>query len=475
KMPFSWDQLQKVAEDNTRTTAQKLEEERLKKEREKRIKQQKLATDKSVSEKLVQMINEKRHLEQQKEEQQRRQQIHDLKKRQSAKLSSSSSDLKKKTLPSVSNTTEKQSNRTVQNKQCNQTKQIITSNTSTTVTKTSQKRSSSMPNIPYELIMKLADLRANKQPIPKELSYVTKICKPNNDQKPAKNESVHSNQVSRPKSSTTAIGRTNGYKMPVSTSLKEHKTKTTSLKEHQTKTTSVSVSQLNTPLRSDNKQTTQNKQTAQKTSLTNTSTKNDRLITSKTNINTNGNFKRPVSTNNSSLNIHMDNGRSKSTTPTKMSTLNQTKTTTAVNKTPQLQQRSQIHPQKQQQQFLVKNNGINGRKEPAVSRKRPMYADSDDEEDDEMRDFIVDDDEDAEYQRELDATLKSVFKFDKKKYANMRLDDDDDIRMESSWNEMEKEEEYSRYVGLKEDIEDIMKEEAEKKLMKQKRMKMSKR
>ncbi|CAF3667585.1 unnamed protein product [Rotaria sp. Silwood1] len=85
-----------------------------------------------------------------------------------------------------------------------------------------------------------------------------------------------------------------------------------------------------------------------------------------------------------------------------------------------------------------------------------------------MRDFIVDDDNDeSDYERELQETLKKNFGFDKNKYHGRFLlddDDEDDLRnMESSFDRIEKEEEYSRRQGLQEDIEDILREEAEKK------------
>ncbi|CAF3965589.1 unnamed protein product, partial [Adineta steineri] len=85
-----------------------------------------------------------------------------------------------------------------------------------------------------------------------------------------------------------------------------------------------------------------------------------------------------------------------------------------------------------------------------------------------MRDFIVDDEDDDggfDYQKELHETLKTNFRFDTTKYRGRFLhDEEDDLRnMESSFDQIEKEEDFSRRQGLQEDIEDILREEAEKK------------
>ncbi|CAF1555098.1 unnamed protein product, partial [Adineta steineri] len=80
-------------------------------------------------------------------------------------------------------------------------------------------------------------------------------------------------------------------------------------------------------------------------------------------------------------------------------------------------------------------------------RKRPAFEDSDDEDDEEMRDFIVDDEDDDggfDYQKELHETLKTNFRFDTTKYRGRFLhDEEDDLRnMESSFDQIEKEEDF---------------------------------
>ncbi|CAF4641058.1 unnamed protein product [Rotaria socialis] len=83
-----------------------------------------------------------------------------------------------------------------------------------------------------------------------------------------------------------------------------------------------------------------------------------------------------------------------------------------------------------------------------------------------MRDFIVDDENDEyDYRKELQETLKTNFGFVKERYrAQFSDDDDDDLKdMESSYHRIEREEEISRRLGLKEDIDEVLREEAEKK------------
>ena len=115
-----------------------------------------------------------------------------------------------------------------------------------------------------------------------------------------------------------------------------------------------------------------------------------------------------------------------------------------------------------------------------LARKRPILDDSEDEDDGgtvivlfnwrfcsifflEMEDFIVDDDEDEgfDYRKELQETLKKNFRFDPERSARMldflieglvcvfryrkRIldDDDDDLRnMESTFDQIEKEEDF---------------------------------
>ena len=65
-----------------------------------------------------------------------------------------------------------------------------------------------------------------------------------------------------------------------------------------------------------------------------------------------------------------------------------------------------------------------------------------------MRDFIVDDDDEAnngfDFRKELRETLKTNFRFDHEKYRRRTRDDDeDDLRnMESSFDQIEKEEDF---------------------------------
>jgi len=95
-------------------------------------------------------------------------------------------------------------------------------------------------------------------------------------------------------------------------------------------------------------------------------------------------------------------------------------------------------------------------------------TDDEDEDDETMRDFIVDDDDENnnqfDYRKELHDTLKKNFGFDHQKYRRKVLDDDeDDLRdMESSFDQIQREEVYSAKMGLKEDVDDILREEAEK-------------
>lgn len=102
-----------------------------------------------------------------------------------------------------------------------------------------------------------------------------------------------------------------------------------------------------------------------------------------------------------------------------------------------------------------------------------------------MKDFIVDDEDDMnggyDYHKELHETLKSKFGFDKEKYRGRFLDDDDDDlrNMESSYAQIQREEDFryvshcasspqsllfpSRRQGFQEDIDDVLREQAEKK------------
>lgn len=114
---------------------------------------------------------------------------------------------------------------------------------------------------------------------------------------------------------------------------------------------------------------------------------------------------------------------------------------------------------------------------PPLDRRRPQHAppppkrgriesDSEEEYDSEMDDFIDDGEEELDYSSEI----KKMFGYDKSRY----IDDDDDCDdMEASFSQMQKEERISAKIGLQEDLEDMKREEEEKK-MKIKKMKQIK-
>ncbi|KAI0228866.1 hypothetical protein LSAT2_020649 [Lamellibrachia satsuma] len=98
-------------------------------------------------------------------------------------------------------------------------------------------------------------------------------------------------------------------------------------------------------------------------------------------------------------------------------------------------------------------------------RKRPIEEEEDEEEydeDDEEDDFIADDDDgDETGVINYSKYIKDIFGYDKNRFQNER---DDDLRgMESSYSQVVKEERMSARLGIKEDLEDIRKEEEEKK------------
>ncbi|XP_071542189.1 protein SPT2 homolog [Panulirus ornatus] len=117
---------------------------------------------------------------------------------------------------------------------------------------------------------------------------------------------------------------------------------------------------------------------------------------------------------------------------------------------------------------------------PPDVRRRPQYnpppkrrieSDSEEEYDSEMDDFIDDGEEEMDFSSEI----RRMFGYDKRKYQD--VDDDDCNDMEASYSQMEKEEKISAKIGLKEDLEDMRREEEEKKLkmMRLKQMKKAKR
>ena len=100
----------------------------------------------------------------------------------------------------------------------------------------------------------------------------------------------------------------------------------------------------------------------------------------------------------------------------------------------------------------------------APHQRRPRI-DSDSEYDSDMDDFIDDGDCGGS---DVSSVIKSMFGYDKSKYK----DEDDDLDdMESSFNQMQREEKVSAKIGLMEDLEDMkMEEEAKKRKMIKKKM-----
>jgi len=88
------------------------------------------------------------------------------------------------------------------------------------------------------------------------------------------------------------------------------------------------------------------------------------------------------------------------------------------------------------------------------SKKRVI--DSDSEYDSEMDDFIDDGDYGAD---EVSSAIKAIFGYDKSKFQHIDEDSDDD--METNFASIQKEERISAKLGLKEDLEDIRKEQEE--------------
>ncbi|XP_076435237.1 uncharacterized protein LOC143275059 [Babylonia areolata] len=98
----------------------------------------------------------------------------------------------------------------------------------------------------------------------------------------------------------------------------------------------------------------------------------------------------------------------------------------------------------------------------APAPKRKMVIDSESEEDeydDEMDDFI--DDGEVEDAGAVSKMIQQMFGYDRRKF---RDEDDDDRNMEVGFSQVMKEEARSARIGLKEDLEDIRKEQEEMRL-----------
>lgn len=112
----------------------------------------------------------------------------------------------------------------------------------------------------------------------------------------------------------------------------------------------------------------------------------------------------------------------------------------------------------------IQRNGMPMKRKPQMAQKRRILDDSDSEYDSEMDDFIDDDTEQDDYSKHI----KEIFGYDKSRYR----DDDDDVdNMESNFSQVQKEEFYSKKIGLMEDLED-MRLEAEEKKRKAKRQRL---
>ncbi|XP_014256406.1 protein SPT2 homolog [Cimex lectularius] len=101
--------------------------------------------------------------------------------------------------------------------------------------------------------------------------------------------------------------------------------------------------------------------------------------------------------------------------------------------------------------------------EKMKSKKRRI--DSDSEYDSELDDFIDDGPEEME---DYSKYISEIFGYDKSKYRDM---DDGDECMESNFAQQMREEYVSTKIGILEDLEDIQKEQEEKKRLKKKRLK----
>lgn len=94
---------------------------------------------------------------------------------------------------------------------------------------------------------------------------------------------------------------------------------------------------------------------------------------------------------------------------------------------------------------------------PSPQGKMRIESDEEEEYDSEMDDFIDDGEEEMDFSSEI----KRMFGYDRNKYR----DEDDDVDdMEASFSQMQKEERISAKIGLQEDLEDMKREEEEKRL-----------
>ncbi|KAI7906042.1 SPT2 chromatin protein-domain-containing protein [Cokeromyces recurvatus] len=103
------------------------------------------------------------------------------------------------------------------------------------------------------------------------------------------------------------------------------------------------------------------------------------------------------------------------------------------------------------------------RKSPAARRR---YRDLEEEEDDDLADFIVDDDEGpaSPHQDSYSSEIGRIFRYDRRKYVNEPISDDD---MEANALEVLREEKRSERIGRREDLL-----EEQKELERQRRRKM---
>ncbi|XP_075234755.1 uncharacterized protein LOC142332293 [Lycorma delicatula] len=92
-------------------------------------------------------------------------------------------------------------------------------------------------------------------------------------------------------------------------------------------------------------------------------------------------------------------------------------------------------------------------------------GEDEDEYDSEMDDFI-DDNDDVDI--DVSQTISEIFKYDRNRYKN--VDDEDDEVEESNFAQMMKEEVRSTRIGIEEDLQEYLKEKAEKKRAQQKRL-----
>ncbi|CAF3467367.1 unnamed protein product [Rotaria socialis] len=445
-MSQSWTELLSVADKNSRSAAQELEEARRRREKL----NQKANKSRPANDTAIKMILERRRREQEKLvdlflEEQRLRKLHELKKQQ-------------KTTAQLKTQQQKSS-----------PPKPPTSALTSTPKKPPANVKKKMPNVSYEDLMRYASLKTNKQPIPKELLHVSKSFQANtplpSTSKPNTSLLSSKTTTSQPLSTTTNI-----KKSISSTSLKTTRTTSTVTKPNSTTKSSTqqksnvdkSKSNVSGPLLNNVKSSARSASTTppinsirngQKPSQNRTvieqkSTPNQRLST---------NVQRPTLPNQAA------NGRR----PTVPSQIVNGQRPALPNQTVN-GQRSRPPNQTMNGQRLPAPNRMmmNGRRPSNQTvRKRPVL-DTDDEDDEEMRDFIVDDENDEyDYRKELQETLKTNFGFVKERYrAQFSDDDDDDLKdMESSYHRIEREEEISRRLGLKEDIDEVLREEAEKK------------